>query len=114
MTIVPNDDEPMRAAIAAARAALAKGNKPYGATLVSANGKGRHTAGNNELTGCDSTAHAESFWSSRMPELRFQWRRAVTCSRMDKMCLKGPPTSCVIIPAYVRPISAGSRAAPLS
>ncbi|MEO7851370.1 MAG: nucleoside deaminase [Rubrivivax sp.] len=59
MTIMPNDDEPMRTAIAAARAALAKGNKPYGATLVSANGKLMHTAGNNELTGCDSTAHAE-------------------------------------------------------
>ncbi|MEO6408720.1 MAG: nucleoside deaminase [Burkholderiaceae bacterium] len=59
MTITSKDDEPMRMAIAAARAALAKGNKPYGATLASANGKIMHTAGNNELTGGDCTAHAE-------------------------------------------------------
>lgn len=59
MTTTANDIEPMRQAIAAARAALANGDKPYGATLVSVDGRIVHTAGNVEVSRGDSTGHAE-------------------------------------------------------
>lgn len=59
MTKMMDDFGPMRLAIEAARSALAQGNKPYGAALVSPDGKVMHVAGNNELTSGDSTGHAE-------------------------------------------------------
>lgn len=59
MTSVPEDFGPMRLAIEAARVALAQGNKPYGAVLVSPSGAVMHVSGNNELTSGDCTGHAE-------------------------------------------------------
>ena len=49
----------MRLAIAASRQALANGDSPYGATLVSAAGQPVHTALNRQHTTADCTAHAE-------------------------------------------------------
>ena len=55
-----DDEAAMRRAIAASRAALARGDQPYGAVLVSAQGELLHEAGNREITGADCTAHAET------------------------------------------------------
>lgn len=55
-----NDDfAPMRLAIDASRRALAAGDSPYGATLVSADGRPIHTSPNQQHTSGDCTAHAE-------------------------------------------------------
>jgi tRNA(Arg) A34 adenosine deaminase TadA len=54
------DETAMRRAIAASRAALARGDRPYGAVLVSAQGEPLHEAGNREVTTADCTAHAET------------------------------------------------------
>jgi tRNA(Arg) A34 adenosine deaminase TadA len=55
-----DDEAAMRRAIAASRAALARGDRPYGAVLVSAQGEPLHEAGNREITTADCTAHAET------------------------------------------------------
>lgn len=49
----------MRLAIEASRAALAAGDRPFGATLVSAAGEVPMTAGNNQVTTNDVTGHAD-------------------------------------------------------
>jgi tRNA(Arg) A34 adenosine deaminase TadA len=49
----------MQAAIAASRAALAAGNRPYGAALVAPDGRLLLTAQNSQVTEDDCTAHAE-------------------------------------------------------
>ena len=49
----------MRLAIEASRAALAAGDRPFGATLVSAAGEVLMTAANNQVTTNDVTGHAE-------------------------------------------------------
>ncbi len=54
-----SDHEAMRQAIAASRRALAEGNKPYGASLLSPEGRLLWTAHNHQVTGDDCTAHAE-------------------------------------------------------
>ena len=53
------DHEAMRHAIAASRAALAAGDKPYGATLLSPAGRLLWTARNRQVSAADCTAHAE-------------------------------------------------------
>ena len=55
-----DDETGMRRAVAASREALARGDRPYGAVLVSAQGELLHEAGNREITGSDCTAHAET------------------------------------------------------
>ena len=55
-----NDDEAMRQAIAASRAALAAGDMPYGAAAVGADGRLLQVAGNRQVTARDCTAHAET------------------------------------------------------
>ncbi len=59
MTDDPADLEPMRLAIAASRKALAAGNSPYGAVLVSAAGEVLQVATNQQNTDHDVTGHAE-------------------------------------------------------
>lgn len=59
MTLTAADHEPMRRAIEASRQALAAGNMPFGATLVSPEGTLRWTAQNNQVTSGDCTGHAE-------------------------------------------------------
>lgn len=49
----------MRQAIEASRRALAAGDMPYGAVLVSPGGDVLHIAGNNQNTARDCTGHAE-------------------------------------------------------
>ena len=49
----------MRLAIDASRRAVAEGNFPYGATLVTADGQRSHVSGNNQVTTGDCTGHAE-------------------------------------------------------
>ncbi|MDQ8022040.1 MAG: nucleoside deaminase [Moraxellaceae bacterium] len=53
------DEHYMRLAIEASRTALDEGNFPYGATLVSADGKTVHVSRNNQVTTQDCTGHAE-------------------------------------------------------
>jgi tRNA(Arg) A34 adenosine deaminase TadA len=60
MTIEDKDTAPMRAAIAASRAAMEAGNMPFGATLVSAAGAQLLVAQNNQVTSDDCTGHAET------------------------------------------------------
>jgi tRNA(Arg) A34 adenosine deaminase TadA len=55
-----DDEQPMRRAIAESSAALARGDMPYGAVLVAADGRLLHAAGNRQATGLDVTAHAET------------------------------------------------------
>ncbi|MEC5385758.1 nucleoside deaminase [Uliginosibacterium sp. H3] len=52
------DTRYMRLAIDASRAAVAEGNFPYGATLLSADGRA-HVSHNNQVTTGDCTGHAE-------------------------------------------------------
>jgi tRNA(Arg) A34 adenosine deaminase TadA len=59
MTLIANDEAPMRLAIDASRAALRAGNMPFGATLCSAQGELLWTAQNNQVTSGDCTGHAE-------------------------------------------------------
>ena len=59
MALCSDDDEPMRLAIEASRAAVAAGNMPFGATLVSPDGRLLWTAQNNQLSSGDCTGHAE-------------------------------------------------------
>jgi tRNA(Arg) A34 adenosine deaminase TadA len=54
-----DDIGPMRLAVAASRAALDAGDRPYGAALVSASGEVLHVARNTQVTSVDVTAHAE-------------------------------------------------------
>lgn len=53
------DHTAMRLAIAASRSALAAGDRPFGATLVSPQGEVLMTAANNQVTTDDVTGHAE-------------------------------------------------------
>ena len=55
-----NDEDAMRQAIAASRDALARGDRPYGAAAVGADGRLLHVAGNRQVTARDCTAHAET------------------------------------------------------
>ncbi|MDB5812925.1 MAG: tRNA-specific adenosine deaminase [Rhodocyclales bacterium] len=57
-TFTTQDEHYMRLAIEASREAVAEGNFPYGATLVSADGK-VHVSRNNQVTSGDCTGHAE-------------------------------------------------------
>lgn len=59
MPITDADQEPMRLAIEASREAVAEGNMPFGATLVSPAGALLWTAMNNQITSGDCTGHAE-------------------------------------------------------
>lgn len=59
MTITATDHEPMRLAIEASRQAVAAGNMPFGATLLSPGGALLWTAQNNQVTSGDCTGHAE-------------------------------------------------------
>jgi tRNA(adenine34) deaminase len=59
MTITTVDHAPMQRAIDASRDALAAGNMPFGATLVSPAGELLWTAQNNQVTSGDCTGHAE-------------------------------------------------------
>jgi tRNA(adenine34) deaminase len=59
MTITAADHEPMRLAIEASREAVAEGNMPFGATLVSPDGTLLWTAKNHQVTRGDCTGHAE-------------------------------------------------------
>ena len=54
-----DDTTAMQLAIAASRRALAAGNRPYGAVLLSAEGRLLHEAINRQETDADDTAHAE-------------------------------------------------------
>lgn len=54
-----DDTTAMQLAIAASRRALAAGNRPYGAVLLSAQGELLHEAENRQVTDADCTAHAE-------------------------------------------------------
>jgi tRNA(adenine34) deaminase len=60
MALLPQDEAPMRAAIAASRDALEAGDMPFGATLVDAEGRLRWTARNDQNTKGDCTRHAET------------------------------------------------------
>ena len=55
MPITAADHEPMRQAIEASREAVAEGNMPFGATLVSPEGSLLWTARNNQITRGDCT-----------------------------------------------------------
>jgi tRNA(adenine34) deaminase len=59
MPITAADHEPMRQAIEASREAVAEGNMPFGATLVSPEGSLLWTARTNQITRGDCTGHAE-------------------------------------------------------
>jgi len=54
-----NDTAAMQLAIRASRQALAAGNMPFGAALLSQTGQLLHVAGNNQVTSGDFTGHAE-------------------------------------------------------
>lgn len=54
-----DDTTAMQRAIAASRRALAAGNRPYGAVLLSPEGRLLHEACNRQETDADDTAHAE-------------------------------------------------------
>ncbi|NML17208.1 nucleoside deaminase [Azohydromonas caseinilytica] len=54
-----DDTTAMQRAIAASRAALQAGNRPYGAVLLSPQGELLHEAANRQVTEGDCTAHAE-------------------------------------------------------
>lgn len=58
-TFTDLDRQAMRLAIAASRSALAAGNNPFGATLVSQEGEVLLVAENNQRTTDDCTGHAE-------------------------------------------------------
>ncbi len=60
MTPLPNDQTPMRLAIAASVQALEAGNLPFGATLVSGAGQTVWVAQNNQVTSGDCMGHAET------------------------------------------------------
>ena len=66
------DLQNLKSAIAASRSARDKGNQPYGAILVSADGEVLLTAENTEVWSKDCTAHAETNLirqaSSRFPD----------------------------------------------
>jgi tRNA(adenine34) deaminase len=53
------DIKPMQRAIAASADALAIGNMPFGASLVTAQGELLHVSANNQVTNSDCTGHAE-------------------------------------------------------
>lgn len=55
---LPDDERHLRSAIAAARAARARGDMPFGAVLVR-DGVALHTALNNQVTTADCMGHAE-------------------------------------------------------
>lgn len=59
MTTHATDIILMTQAIAASASALAKGNMPFGAVLVSPAGEVLQVAENNQITGNDCTGHAE-------------------------------------------------------
>lgn len=59
MTITAADHAPMQRAIDASREAVAAGNMPFGATLVSRAGELLWVAQNNQVTSGDCTGHAE-------------------------------------------------------
>ena len=59
MPLTAADHDPMHRAIEASRAAVAAGNMPFGATLVSPDGRLLWTAQNNQVTSGDCTGHAE-------------------------------------------------------
>jgi tRNA(Arg) A34 adenosine deaminase TadA len=54
-----NDQRFLRLAIARSREALRRGDKPYGAALVSAEGMVLHESGNTQVSEHDITGHAE-------------------------------------------------------
>jgi tRNA(Arg) A34 adenosine deaminase TadA len=56
----PDDLTHLRAAIAVSRSARARGNEPYGAVLVAADGALLGTAENTQVTARDCTGHAET------------------------------------------------------
>lgn len=56
----PDDLEHLRRAIAVSRSARARGNEPYGAVLIAADGKVLGTAENTQVTARDCTGHAET------------------------------------------------------
>ncbi len=58
-TLPISDLEAMKLAIQASRKALDDGNMPFGASLVSADGRLLHVAGNNQVTSGDFSGHAE-------------------------------------------------------
>ena len=62
------DLAPMRLAIAAARQALAAGDQPFGATLVSPAGQVLLTERNRQHTAADTSAHAETVLLRRAAE----------------------------------------------
>jgi tRNA(Arg) A34 adenosine deaminase TadA len=53
------DTDAMRLAIAASRQALEGGDMPFGASLVSPDGRLLHVAGNNQFSSGDFSGHAE-------------------------------------------------------
>ena len=55
-----DDDDYLREAIAVSRRARARGNEPYGAVLVDAEGTIIASAENSQVTGRDCTGHAET------------------------------------------------------
>ena len=54
-----DDTAAMQLAIRASQQALAAGNMPFGAALLSQTGQLLHVAGNNQVTSGDFTGHAE-------------------------------------------------------
>ena len=62
------DLAPMRLAIAASRQALAAGDQPFGATLVSPAGQVLLTERNRQHTAADTSAHAETVLLRRAAE----------------------------------------------
>ncbi len=58
--ISADDEKHLRAAIVESRAARDRGDGPYGAVLVAADGAVLGTAGNTRKTSADVTAHAET------------------------------------------------------
>ena len=59
MTYTPKEVQAMQQAIEASRQARTAGDTPFGATLVSPDGKILHTSPNRQNTTGDCTAHAE-------------------------------------------------------
>jgi tRNA(Arg) A34 adenosine deaminase TadA len=57
---LPQDTEFLRQAFAAARRATQRGDKPFGAVLVSADGRVLAEGGNTEVSERDITGHAET------------------------------------------------------
>ncbi len=56
---IDNDHRYLRLAIARSRDAFRRGDKPYGAVLVSADGSVLHESGNTQVSEHDITGHAE-------------------------------------------------------